>query len=927
MALEERDPDKVTIKAFFLDELHGIGSQPHVTLKLNSVVFRNLQVSRSIFVKSAWLLEDIPDATATYSGVDHDPVNGIEFMVSESKILDYEEIAFKNEVIVLCECSSDRTDKLFNIPKSKEKRQRDPSEDAPDATHKDSKLELPSRVDGLCIIPLNDNPAAPIGLLPPSFAFSSCIERSGIAFIDKTKFISVLDALLNLHTGCFAAFPPKTGKTALMSMMSAWLDCELEENKWRELFEVLPSNIQFKMAELQMMAEVEKDLTQWQRLRGTSPRLFLCRISSPLRLREADLSAATSSIDIYLLNTIQEFIFKYQAKLGAIEFSSEELNSPVKMITKLLKQVSRKFTWRSLFIGVDHWDAPVLRSLSLQNDALTRKLARHITVFLTALTAPGQSKVAKLLVFGNLPLFQFGNTGAHTALTNIILNSKMEGALGMTSQELELFFSVLSLNRHITLDPKEDGLMRKLGHFSLPPSLPNGSPLNVFNFELVLNHVARILSLDSGHKALADSTVLTQISQRCEHFLRYSSLGRDRQMVIPPIHGLDLTSATSLLKSEEDLWKWCFYLGVLRVVDPVYPGKAKPDAMWTIEVGNLFAAKNLFSRFPISLKFENDREIQLRALLERNPRPFMEALADRLESRPLRSLFDMREAGFQEMLDSFMEDDLTIPADKSELKTKRRKSKYQNNYFSQVGLLTDFAKHIKLEAEQREQEAAQKQQQSTKGKGKQPANRQVKRAPDAKPKISGLDAFGYLDALLVALRDLHPGRVIALELKYISLICLLWKLYKDDVDKTREECIRGPGGKMFEGNCLGKVNELAKKSMAELMDVDYMPYNSERLYKVGPTLDNAVKQLRSYMDAIVQGNANQGFGEPRTEGITNGEKRIAANQNQENPVDEVVGYVVCGIGRRIITIAVQPTRQNTRYRYDAIPGWQDRYER
>jgi hypothetical protein len=332
----------------------------------------------------------------------------------------------------------------------------------------------------------------------------------------------------------------------------------------------------------------------------------------------------------------------------------------------------------------------------------------------------------------------------------------------------------------------------------------------------------------------------------------------------------------------------------------------------------------LFSMFPVSLKFEDDREIQLRALLERNPRPFMEALADRLESRPLRSLFDMREAGFQEMLDSFMEDDLTIPADKSESLTKRRKSKYQNNYFSQVGLLTDFAKHIKLEAKQRE-EAVQKQQQSTKGKGKQPANRQVKQAPDEKPKISGLDAFGYLDALLVALRDLHPGRVIALELKYISLICLLWKLFK--ADKTREESIRGPGGKMFEGNCLGEVDELAKKSMAELREVEYMPYDSDRPYKVGPTLDNAVTQLRSYMDAIVQGNANKGYSDPRTEGITNGEKRIMANKNQMNPVDEVVGYVVCGIGRRVVTIVVEPTRQNTIYRYDAIPGWQDRYER
>jgi ferredoxin len=128
MASKKKGHDKVTAKVFFLDKIHRLGSQPHVTLELDrtaQVAGFLLTVQKqhrsdcqngrcsscvgSILVKSAWLLEDIPNATAACleSGLDHDPINGVEFMVSDSKILDYEEIAFKDVIIVLCECTSD----------------------------------------------------------------------------------------------------------------------------------------------------------------------------------------------------------------------------------------------------------------------------------------------------------------------------------------------------------------------------------------------------------------------------------------------------------------------------------------------------------------------------------------------------------------------------------------------------------------------------------------------------------------------------------------------------------------------------------------------------------------------------------------------------------------------------------------------------
>jgi hypothetical protein len=237
----------------------------------------------------------------------------------------------------------------FKTPKipTKEKRQRDSSENALDATHKNPKLELPPRrAKELCIIPSNGNPAAPIELLPPSFAFPSCIEHSGIAFIDKTGFIPAIVGLLDTNIGCFAAFPPKTGKTALMSMISAWLDCGIEKDKWRNLFERLPSNIQSKIAEWITAVELEKWDAKDRGLPPSRPKTFasargcMCLLFDLNKVEEFPVTGSSTTltryIDVYLLKTIQDFLVKYQALLGEIGFSPKELESPVEMFEKLL---------------------------------------------------------------------------------------------------------------------------------------------------------------------------------------------------------------------------------------------------------------------------------------------------------------------------------------------------------------------------------------------------------------------------------------------------------------------------------------------------------------------------------------------------------------------------------------------------------------
>ncbi|KAJ6489590.1 hypothetical protein C8R47DRAFT_1320156 [Mycena vitilis] len=60
---------------------------------------------------------------------------------------------------------------------------------------------------------------------------------------------------------------------------------------------------------------------------------------------------------------------------------------------------------------------------------------------------------------------------------------------------------------------------------------------------------------------------------------------------------------------------------------------------------------------------------------------------------------------------------------------------------------------------------------------------------------------------------------------------------------------------------------------------------------------------------------------PNTKGITTAEKRVDVKRvNNAADADEVLGYLICGIGRRIISIAVDPDVQNTGYQFSVSPG-------
>ncbi|KAJ7216781.1 hypothetical protein B0H12DRAFT_1329469 [Mycena haematopus] len=906
------------VHAYLLDRFHPLGSNPHVVLELDPIALRDMPVSLlmrtfqdqhrsqckqglcihcpgTILVKSAWLLDKTPDPTAfhtTGSGlaldaVQHDPVRGVEFMMSGDLMSAYSDIEYRAVVLVLLECTFANNDPFFNrsSDKSTEKRQR---EHVNDKEGKRARVEVAPYPKGLCVVPFPKDPTAPLNILPPSFTFTSCIEHPGVVWIDKTRYIPVLDLLLRMNTGCIVALPPGTGKSHIGQILQAWYDIEGDKNTFTELFFGKSSpDISFLFNK--RSADIQAGHTwayYW------SSRKCLCLVFNFGEIEDSN------GFDFYLLKVLHAFISKYEEHLGTLVIDSKE--PPISILDIILKRVSSQDL--KLFLAVDHWDYPILRSLpSGDGDASFVK----VIDFLVAMARSRQ----RLLILGNLSPMQFlkvkvkDNTPKR--LKDISLHRDLNGAFGMTGQELEDLFQVLSCNRYEKLDSHAAALTGKLGHSS-PPSLDPedvSPPLGMYNFQLVLSYAAVALNLDSPHQILADSPALEKFLQCCGNLLKHSSLRRGRQMTIPPILGIDRTSLLRCTKNEEYLWQVLFYLGVIKIVHV----ERDRDPMWTAEISNSSIANQLFAAHPLTLNVrETTRDIQLRALLERNPRPMMAAIANRLSRRPLRTLYGMKEEGFQELIDSFMEDNLIFNNPSSQLDTKQRSPKYINQYFSQLGLATKVKGNSNAQT-------------NLSGKGKGPTKPQ--------PQISGTGPFGYLDIFICDLRDLHPGRVVAMELKYVSLFSLFRVMHTSH--EGCEKAVYRDGGKFTE-NCLLKIEELDKMSTADLRNLEHWYYNSDeqqgKIRKIGVMLNDAVIQLQSYMDAIVHGRViTDVAGNVLTTGITNAEKRVAAIK--ATPIDEVLGFVVCGIGRRIIAIPVEPTTPNTQYKYQANANWQAVFER
>ncbi|KAJ7435833.1 hypothetical protein B0H11DRAFT_2112325 [Mycena galericulata] len=244
--MSSKSSSEVRILCLFFDTAHRQEFQPR-TVVLNAEDFINMRVSRflglaehqhrfecqngrcsrcpgAILVKCAWLVK-IPVATGEERArqiieLEHDPSEGLEFMLPQGYMSQYIRTPEEQDTIrVIFECTFDKEDRRFNnlTALTHSKHARSPSDEAAASDETASKrpkfgpIAVPK---GLRVV-ANTNEADPINILPPSQTlFPFYIHHTGIVIVDKTRFIAVIDGLLDKHVSCIIALAKGTGKSA-----------------------------------------------------------------------------------------------------------------------------------------------------------------------------------------------------------------------------------------------------------------------------------------------------------------------------------------------------------------------------------------------------------------------------------------------------------------------------------------------------------------------------------------------------------------------------------------------------------------------------------------------------------------------------------------------------------------------------------------
>ncbi|KAJ7512609.1 hypothetical protein B0H11DRAFT_1946487 [Mycena galericulata] len=837
-----------------------------------------------ILVKSAWAVRIPAHATAEHlpdPSLEHNPAGGIKFMQPASLISEYIDInsCDANVIDVLFESTFDVQESTSNESPTKRPLELVDEPSRASGSSKRPKLEaqLPK---GIRVVPPVDS-ASPINLPPASFILSSIVETPGTIFVDKSAYIPAFDTALSHRPG-IVPLPPGTGKTGTMSVLSLWYDWSIPPQIHEKIFMSLDIGPTFKEALSKLPADSQLPY---------SARRHLCLV---FNLGEIQFDGITDGkkisrrIDEYCCRVIQQFVQKYKDQLGFHEFSVFDLASPVNMMEKIQTVLMNQFNLdrakqHTLFMGVDHLDAPLLQFLESvllrgaprisETIGLISNTLDSLLKSLWQLAGARTMQRSKLLINSNLPY----HPGKQSDMKpqNISTLPILHGAFGMTSDEVARFFSVLSRPGQV-LDLNTPNLPSVLGVFS-PPSLSAADepPADIYSFRMILHYVTRVLKLVNEHNDPPSWPLVSQISRStgCKRLLEHSNLRHLRHVFLPPALEFKRANLASIHKSEEVLWTVLFSLGVLVVRDQ---GKDRSDALWSLRLSSPHARKQLFSDFPPLQKdelVESNRDIQIRSLLERNPTPLTDALSERLSRKHHRELHKMPEAAFQAMFEDLMETD---------------EGTYRNNCFGQLGLLTDST--------------------------------QDKLVYSDKPRVSllpGEGRHGYADIFGCGFR-VRPKRAVVVELKCLSLYGFLRARYQ--TDKEYRKAVHDDPKVSFRKHCKALGKYLRKLPLATLRNQNYWCYRDDKLghILVGDILDDAERQLKCYLKAIASGIG--GKGDP-VEGITSAETRVKVEAGS----DELIGMVICAVGPHVVTTAIVETEQ-TRYRYRARPGWGSLYD-
>ncbi|KAK6997096.1 hypothetical protein R3P38DRAFT_3067544 [Favolaschia claudopus] len=878
-----------------------------------------------MLIKSGWLTKlpvetarDLvrPMADLTSGG----PLN-LEFMkpwVLGNRYI--KQSAAEDTVTIICETVNAEA----SNPHTSKRPRTDSEANAPDTDNEAKRAKLGStptqnslKFKGLRIVPSTDQDALVI-LPEPHLSFYSLATNPGVVFVDKTRFIPKLYELLGASELCMVALPPNTGKTTLLSALLTWLDCRGRAlDEWLALFSSLEVGQGLTMPMPKALKPDSHDL--WTGVHGGRDTLCLHFDLKTVTLPAIDSDRAlANSITAYLRKTIEAFITKYQQELGYVKLASRSGSDLVThMVKNILTRVENKGL--KLFVGIDHWCYPIIEALSyLEHDSATvGVLSKFICSLMPQIGEKQKSKSrVRILILGNLPVLEEIQAAAPTPIDQRDISTLLASdgrdatfpsgtAFGITPDECAGLAAVLSHKRsERRMRWQFLNEQRICGGFKSHPRTPQEKCGSIiYDFSLVLQYLAKAFDLNSGHRMLPDSTALQNIAENCQSLLEQSSLRRERKFLLSPHYGISAATLRLCETREPSLWILLHYMGVIR-----RDREENIMDMWEMTPSSIHAQKQLFGRYPpmkISPYEESEKEIYLRALLERNPYPFTNALSDLLRRKPLFDLFRMDEAVLQAIIDCSMEDSSRNGC-KDEEGYPIVKGRYIHNYFAQLGLRTNLPGSASKSVKHAKSGPAGKSTQT-----------------QYEPSPSGLEEYGYMDCFIAALRRLGKNCAICMEAKYCSPYGFGRGKYGINEWRQFEAALDADG---LRYTALKTMQNFDSLTIPEIEKLNYCYFDRDRKEYVTLTvkkiIDNAKVQLQSYMAAIAAGQAA-----PDKKGITGAETRIIVKKCEEGePADELIGYIILGLGRRIIAIEVEPDVQNTEYRFLGTFHWWSTHE-
>ncbi|KAJ6475777.1 hypothetical protein C8R47DRAFT_668572 [Mycena vitilis] len=658
----------------------------------------------------------------------------------------------------------------------------------------------------------------------PSSSFVDWLGIPGIAFVDKSRYFRAIDAFLQ-QSKSWISSRPSTGRTNLLCMLGVFYDRRR------------PHGADVVISRLHVGQEATENPASGI---ATRQRRSVCLMLDLGNLHHAlNTNGPTihDALNLYMCETLHAFALKYSAELGAgFTLPPPAAVDNYKLIYhKIMKVMHSKGI--TLFVGIDNFDDLILKSLTIsdpQNRVMLTWLGKAVLALNGFLTVFINDTRIRLLVISTFPHKWFTNSENEQKLQDISDDQQVQRAFGINEVEFS------GLARVVVRDDEAERELRE--KFC---GLSKGT-LNSCNLNLALHYMALSHDTNNAHKEpprfrlLFEIAKIQQNTDLLTYLQRVKSVGLDVSTAIPKLD--------KFLRDAQTFWRVLDRLDLVTTVPQTQlPGK------WGLAVTNSFVAARIFRGLSTSGRRLSPLEIQMRAFLEGNPSPLVEALLKTLCQRSLFELVGMSENSFQLMLDLHIG--------------------HLKNHVSQLALMTDY----KMES----------------GKAAAP----------------GRARYGRADAFTFALSHLLPRAAVITELKYLNLSGLLYTYYPD-YDKWKRATNRPESLQWI-------CDRLDRKSTAQILQMKYTQYHAGEGYvtqTIQEILDEAIAQLESYLRAVIMGEAQDALN-PKAAAQRNGirpevELRVAV----EDGADSVVGIVMIGIGHRcILTHVLEREKTDSKY--------------